>query len=149
MRNRLLNDLVSAMKSQDKETLSVLRMAKGAIQLEEINLKHELNDDEFITVISKQIKTRKESVLEFEKANRTDLVEQTNKEIEILNKYMPEQLSEEEVLKVINEAFDFVNPKTQSDMGKLMGYVSPKLKGKADMGFVSKTIKEKLAQIIG
>lgn len=147
MRNKLLSDLTAAMKNQDKETLSVLRMVKGAIQLEEINLKHELNDDEFISVVSKQIKTRKESILEFSKANRTDLVEKTTKEIEILNKYMPEQLSEEEVLKVIDEAFNTINPQAQSDMGKLMGYVNPKLKGKADMSFVSKTIKERLANL--
>ena len=147
MRNNLLNDLVSAMKNQDKETLSVLRMVKGAIQLEEINLKHELTDDEFIGVVAKQIKTRKESIVEFEKAGRTDLVEQTSKEIEILNKYMPEQLSEEEVLKVIDEAFNEIKPQAQSDMGKLMGYVNPKLKGKADMGFVSKTIKERLSNM--
>ena len=148
MRNKLLDDLVVAMKNQDKETLSVLRMVKGAIQLEEINLKHELTDDEFISVVSKQIKTRKESILEFEKANRTDLVDQTKKEVEILNKYMPESLSEEEVLKIIDEAFNEVKPQAQSDMGKLMGYVSPKLKGRADMSFVSKTIKEKLTNII-
>ena len=147
MRNKLLNDLVSAMKNQDKETLSVLRMVKGAIQLEEINLKHELTDDEFIGVVGKQIKTRKESIVEFEKAGRTDLVEQTQKEIEILNKYMPEQLSEEEILKVIDEAFNEIKPQAQSDMGKLMGYVNPKLKGKADMGFVSKTIKERLSNM--
>lgn len=147
MKQNLLNDLVAAMKSQDKETLSVLRMVKGAIQLEEINKKSELSDEDFIGVVSKQIKTRKESIAEFEKAGRTDLVEQTKKEIEILNKYMPEQLSEEEVLKVIDEAFNTVNPKAQSDMGKLMGFVTPKLKGKADMGFVSKTIKEKLANL--
>ena len=147
MRNNLLNDLTQAMKNQDKETLSVLRMVKGAIQLEEINLKHELSDDEFIGVVSKQIKTRKESIVEFEKANRTDLVDQTKKEIEILNKYMPEQLSEEEVLKIIDEAFTTIKPQSQSDMGKLMGYVNPKLKGKADMSFVSKTIRERLANL--
>ena len=147
MKQNLLNDLVAAMKSQDKETLSVLRMVKGAIQLEEINKKSELSDEDFIGVVSKQIKTRKESITEFEKAGRIDLVEQTQKEIEILNKYMPEQLSEEEVLKVIDEAFNTVNPQAQSDMGKLMGFVTHKLKGKADMSFVSKTIKEKLANL--
>ena len=147
MKQNLLNDLVAAMKNKDKETLSVLRMGKGAIQLEEINKKGELSDEDFIGVVSKQIKTRKESVIEFEKAGRTDLVEQTKKEIEILNKYMPEQLSEEEVLKVIDEAFNTVNPEKPSDMGKLMGFVTPKLKGKADMSFVSKTIKERLANL--
>ena len=147
MKQNLLNDLVTAMKSQDKETLSVLRMVKGAIQLEEINKKSELSDEDFIGVVSKQIKTRKESIVEFEKAGRNDLINQTQKEIEILNKYMPEQLSEEDVLKVIEEAFDTIKPQTQSDMGKLMGFVTPKLKGKADMSFVSKTIKEKLVNL--
>lgn len=144
MRNKLLSDLTQAMKSQDKETLSVLRMVKGAIQLEEINNKHEITDDEFIGVVSKQIKTRKESIVEFEKANRNDLVEQTKKEIEILNKYMPEQLSEEEVLKIIDEAFNTVKPESVKDMGKVMAYVNPLVKGKADMSFVSKKIKDRL-----
>ena len=147
MRERILNDLVSAMKNKDKEVLAVLRMVKGAIQLEEINKKQELNDEDIIAVLSKQIKTRKESIVEFEKAGREDLITQTKGEIEILSKYMPEQLSEEEVLKVIDEAFDTVKPEKPSDMGKLMGFVTPKLKGKADMGFVSKTIKEKLSNL--
>ena len=147
MRERILNDLVSAMKNKEKETLSVLRMVKGAIQLEEINKKQELNDEDVIAVLSKQIKTRKESMVEFEKAGRNDLLEQTSKEVEILNKYMPEQLSEEEVLKVIDEAFNELKPEKPSDMGKLMGFLTPKLKGKADMSFVSKTIKEKLSNM--
>ena len=147
MREKILNDLVSAMKSQDKETLTVLRMVKGAMQLEEINKKQELNDEDVVAVLSKQIKTRKESIVEFEKAGRDDLVNQTKGEIEILSKYMPAQLSEEEVIKVIEEAFDTVKPEKPSDMGKLMGYVTPKLKGKADMSFVSKTIKEKLTNL--
>jgi len=145
MRNKIYADLVAAMKQQDKERLSVLRMVKGAIQLEEINLKHELTDDETIGVLAKQIKIRKESVLEFQKGNRNDLVESTNREIAILNEYMPEQLSEEEVIKVIDEAFAAVNPTSQKDMGKVMGYVTPKLKGKADMSFVSQTIKSRLS----
>ncbi len=146
MKDKILKDLVSAMKSQDKETLSVLRMVKGAIQLEEIKIKKELTDEDVVAVISKQIKTRKESITEFEKAGRTDLIDQTKQEIEILSKYMPEQLSEDEVLKVIDEAFLAINPTAQSDMGKLMGFVTPKLKGKADMSFVSKTIKERLSK---
>ena len=147
MREKILNDLVSAMKNQDKETLVVLRMVKGAIQLEEINKKQQLNDEDVISVLSKQIKTRKESIVEFEKAGRVDLIEQTQGEIDILSKYMPEQLSEEEVLKVIDEAFNTLKPEKPSDMGKLMGFLTPKLKGKADMSFVSKTIKEKLANL--
>ena len=147
MREKILNDLVSAMKNKDKETLAVLRMVKGAMQLEEINKKQELNDEDVVAVLSKQIKTRKESIVEFEKAGRNDLIDQTKVEIDILTKYMPEQLSEEEVIKVIDEAFDTLKPEQPSDMGKLMGFVTPKLKGKADMSFVSKTIKEKLANL--
>lgn len=147
MREKILNDLKEAMKNQEKTKLAVIRMVKGAMQMEELNLKRPLTDEEVVMVISKQIKTRKESIVEFEKGNRQDLIDQTNAEIEILNTYMPEQLSEEEVLKIIEEAFNEVNPKAPSDMGKIMGLVSPKLRGKADMSYVSKTIKEKLSNL--
>lgn len=144
MRQRILNDLVQAMKNQDKISLPVIRSVKSAIQMEEINVKHELNDDEVITIISKQIKTRKESIVEFEKGNRQDLIDATNKEIEILEKYLPEQLTEEEIINIINKAFEEINPTSVKDMGKVMGYVTPLVRGKADMGYVSKLIKEKL-----
>ena len=144
MRDKILSDIVVAMKEKDKDKLAVLRMVKGAMQLEEINKKRNLNDDEVIAVLSKQIKTRKESITDFEKGNRNDLIEQTNKEIEILNKYMPEQLSDEEVINVIDDIFTKVNPTSSSDMGKIMGMVTPILKGKADMSLVSKLVKEKL-----
>ena len=144
MQEKINNDLKEAMKNKDKEKLAVIRMIKGAMQMEELNLKRECTDDEMIGIISKQIKTRKESMVEFEKAGRTDLMEQTQKEIDFLNTYMPEQLSEEEILKEIDQAFQEVNPSSVKDMGKLMGLLTPKLKGKADMSWVSKTIREKL-----
>ena len=144
MREKILKDLIDAMKSQNKEVLTVLRSVKGAIQLEEINKKHELSDEEVIGVLSHQIKTRKESSMEFEKANRMDLKEQTDKEIEILNTYMPEQLSEEELIKIIDEVFDAVKPETVKDMGKVMGAITPKVKGRCDMSEVSRIIKDKL-----
>lgn len=147
MKDRILKDMIAAMKSQDKLRLSVLRMVKGAIQLEEINKKSELSDDDVIGVLAKQIKTRKESIAEFEKGNRFDLIEQTNMEIAILNEYMPAQLSEEDVDKVIDDAFNKINPTSQSDMGKIMGMITPLLKGKADMSSVSKKVKEKLSNI--
>lgn len=147
MRERILNDLITAMKEKNKEALSVLRMVKGAMQLEEIKLKRELNDEELAMVIAKQIKTRKESIVEFEKGNREDLINQTNKEIDVLNKYMPKQLSEEEVLEIINDVFNEIKPTGPSDMGKIMGLIAPKVKGKADLGFVNKKIKEKLSNI--
>lgn len=144
MRNQILEDLKNAMKAQDKETLTVIRMLKGAIQMEELNTKKELTDEEVIGIVSKQIKTRKESIAEFEKGNRQDLIDKTQSEIEILEKYLPEQLSEEEVNKIIEEAFNEIKPESMKDMGKLMGYLNPKLKGRTDMGNVSKIIKDKL-----
>lgn len=145
MREKILNDIISAMKSKDKEKLSTLRLLKGAMQLEEINKKSELNDEGLINLIAKQIKTRKESIAEFKNANRQDLVEKTEKEIEILSEYMPEQLTEEEVIKIIEEAFNEIKPTSMKDMKQMMAYLNPKLKGKADMGFVSKQIKNRLS----
>lgn len=121
-------------------------MAKGAIQLEAINKKKELTDEDVVAVISKQIKMRNDSIAEFTKAGRTDLAEQNQKEIEILSKYMPEQLSSDEIDKIIQEAFEKLNP-TSKDMGLIMKEVSPKLKGKADMSLVNAIIKEKLANL--
>lgn len=144
MRNQIIEDLKQAMKNQDKKRLSVIRMVKGAIQMEELNLKRELNDDEIIGIIAKQIKMRKESIAEFEKGNRNDLMEATQEEIKILNEYMPEQLSKEEVQDIINGVFNEVNPTSPRDMGRIMGIITPKLKGKADMSEVSKMVKEKL-----
>lgn len=144
MRDKILKDIIEAMKSKDKEKLSTLRLLKGAMQLEEINKKGELDDTEIINLISKQIKTRRESIEEFKKANRLDLADKTEKEVEILSSYMPEQLSEDEVLKLIEEAFNDVKPTSMKDMKNIMTYLNPKISGRADKGFVSKTIKEKL-----
>lgn len=144
---QLSKDMVEAMKSKDSFTLGVIRMAKGAIQLEGINKKKDLSDEEVVSVIAKQIKMRNDSVAEFTKANRMDLVEQNKKEIAILNKYMPEQLSLDEVNKIIEEAFAVINPTSSKDMGLIMKEVSPKLKGKADMSQVNAIIKEKLANL--
>lgn len=144
---RINEDMKAAMKSQDKETLSVVRMIKSAIQLSKIELKHELSDEEVVDVVAKQIKMRKDSIAEFSKASRDDLVEQYNREIDILNKYMPEQLSLDEVNKIIDEAFNLVNPTSQKQMGLIMKEVNPKVRGKFDMGEVSKIIRDKLSNL--
>ena len=147
LNDRIMNDLKEAMKNKDSFKLSVIRMLKGAIQLEKINKKRDLTDEEVIDVISKQIKLRKDSINEFTKAGRNDLVENTQKEVEILNEYMPEQLSSEEVNKIIDEAFLKLNPTSSKDMGLIIKEISPKVKGRTDMGEVSKIIKDKLSQI--
>ena len=138
------NDMKNYMKEKDSFSLGVVRMVKGAIQLESISKKKELTDEEIISVISKQIKMRKDSIVEFEKGNRQDLVEQNKKEIEILNKYMPEQLSMEEINKIIDEAFLLIKPTSSKEQGLIMKETTPKLKGRADMSLVSGIIKDRL-----
>ena len=145
MLDRITKDIVDAMKNKDTLKLSTLRLLKGAIDLEKINKKLDtISDEDIVVIISKQIKTRKESIIEFEKGNRTDLIDQTKKEIEILSSYMPELLSEKEVTKIIDEAIVKVNASTIKDMGLVMKEVSAKLKGRADMSLVSSIIKNKL-----
>ncbi len=144
MRNQILEDLKLAMKNQDKERLSVIRMVKGSIQMSELNKKHELSDEEVIDVISKEIKSRKDSINEFKKGSREDLVQKTQSEIDILSEYLPKQLTEEELNEIINKVFDEVKPESSKDMGKIMKTLKPKVNGKTDMGLVSKIVKEKI-----
>lgn len=143
MKDRIAKDIVTAMKEKDKVTLETLRMVKGAIQMEEIKAKKELTDDDIALVIGKQIKTRKESIEEFKKGNREDLISKTTEEIKVLEKYMPEQLSIEEIDAIVTRAISELGASISSDMGKVMGKVTPLLKGKADMGLVSKLVKER------
>lgn len=144
---QIQKDMVSSMKEKDSFTLGVLRMVKGAVQLEAINKKKELSDDEVVSVIAKQIKMRNDSIVEFEKAGRDDLVEQNKKEVLLLNKYMPAQLSDDEINNVIDEVFSIVNPSGIKDMGSIMKEISPKVKGKADMGKVNAIIKDRLSKL--
>ena len=141
---KINNDLKEAMKCKDSFRLSVIRMVKGAMQLAKPNPREELTDDDVITVISKQIKMRNDSIKEFEAAGRSDLVEQNKKEIEILNTYMPKQLTTEELTEIIDKVFEEVKPTSQKDMGLIMKNISPLVKGKADMSLVNKLVKERL-----
>ena len=137
-------DIIEAMKSKDSITLTTLRGVKGAMKIQNIDHKKEINDELLIEVVSKEIKTRNESIKEFEKGNREDLISKTKNEIELLSKYLPEQLSEEEIIEIIEKVFAEVNPTGIKDMGKVMGAVTPLVKGKADMGVVSSLIRNKL-----
>lgn len=144
MVEKLKQDMVEAMKNKEKERLTVIRMVKAAMDQEHIDRKREINDELLIDVVNKQIKMRKDSIAEFDKAGRTDLSEKTQSEVEILMAYLPEQLSLEEVAKIIDEIFEEVKPEGPKDMGKVMKEATAKLKGKADMKEVSNIIKEKL-----
>lgn len=144
MNEQIKNDLVNAMKNQDKFRTSVLRMLKSALQAETINKKHELSDDEVIAVIKKQVKVRTSSLEEYKKYNREDMVNDLNKEIEILTTYLPEELTEEELTKIIQETITELNATTIKEMGMVIKSVSSKVGNRADMSLVSKIVKEKL-----
>lgn len=144
---KLDQDIIEAMKAKDSIRLTTLRGVKGAMKLQSIDYKKEINDELLIDVVSKEIKTRKESIKEFEKGSRQDLIDKTQIEIEILNQYLPEQLSEEEVRQIIEKVFQEVAPTGMKDMGTIMGKVTPLVKGKTDMGKVSTMIREKLSNL--
>ena len=147
MKERLQKDLISAMKEHNRKKADTIKSVKAAIQMEEINSKKELSEEEMLSIVTKQVKLRKDAVKDFEKAGRQDLIDSYNEEIDILNEYLPKPLTMEEINSTIDEAFNVVNPKAQSDMGKIMKEISPKLKNRADMGEVNKIINEKLSQI--
>lgn len=147
MYEKIKSEIVNAMKEKDTLKLQTLRGIKGDADMEHINKKVEINDDLMLTVISRGIKTRKESILEFEKGARNDLIEKTNQEIELLQTFLPEQLSSEEIAKILDEVFAKVNPSSEKEMGLIMKEVTPLVKGKADMKEVSNMIKEKLKNL--
>lgn len=137
-------DIIEAMKAKDSVKLSTLRGVKSAMKLQSIDHKKEINDELLIEVVSKEIKTRSESIKEFEKGSRQDLIDKTQIEVEILSKYLPEQLTEEEIKEIIDKVFIEVNPSGIKDMGKIMGVITPLVKGKADMGKISNLIRNRL-----
>ena len=144
----IANDMKEAMKNHDKDSLSTLRLLKSDIDLYLINNKmerHEASDEVVIEVVSKQVKTHKESIEQFKAGNRQDLIDGLNKEIKLLSTYLPEQLSEEELNKVIDEVFDKVKPTSMKDMGTIMKELKPLVNGKADMKLVNTIVKEKLS----
>ncbi|KHD85201.1 GatB/YqeY domain-containing protein [Bacillus ginsengihumi] len=143
---RLNEDMKQAMKNKEKEKLSVIRMLKAAIQNEAIKLgKDELTNDEELTVLSREVKQRKDSLQEFEKAGRNDLVEKVQTELTYVDVYMPEQLTEDELLQVVQEAIKEVNATSKADMGKVMGAVMSKVKGRADGSSVRNVVQQQLS----
>lgn len=148
MYEKINEDLKNAMKSKDTFKLSVLRMLKSALQLEQISKKHELDDNEIASVLKKQVKVRKDSLEEYKKYNKEDEVEKLEKEISVLSVYLPEELSEEEIEKIVLSAIDEIKPTSMKDMGLVMKKVGELLVGKnADMSLVSKFVKEKIMSI--
>lgn len=144
MLEQINNDLKNAMKNGDKFTLSVLRMLKSAIQLESIALKKDLSDQEIMSVVKRNVKQRKDSISEYQKYNKEKEVNDLENEIKVLEKYLPEELSEVELDKVINNVFDEEKPESIKDMGKIMKILTEKIGNVADMSLVSRKVREKL-----
>lgn len=144
LKERLQEDWKQALKSKDKFKANTISMAKAAVlQAEKID-GIELDDEQVIEVLAKEIKQRREAVLEFEKGNRQDLIDKSNAEIEILLSYLPQQLTEEEILVMIQEAAVEVGANSIKDMGKVMKVLTPKIKGRADGKLVSQMVREHL-----
>ena len=145
LKKRITDDMKSAMKAKDKQALKAVRMILEAIKQKEIDERIELDDAQVMTVIQKMVKQRKDSISQFSDAGRTDLVEIEEAELEIINNYMPEQLSDEEVTLVVDKAINDSGANSMKDMGKLMGMLKVQLQGKADMSLVSQLIKSRLS----
>jgi uncharacterized protein YqeY len=144
IKDKLQDDWKVALKTKDKFTANVISTAKSAILLVEKTDNRKLEDDEVISILAKEIKQRRESMLEFEKGNRQDLVDQCKAEIEILLKYLPQQLDEEEIRQIVKESAEELGANSIKDMGKVMSAVRPKIVGKADGKLVSQIVKEYL-----
>lgn len=139
-------DLKQAMKNKEKDKLSVIRMIKASLQNEAIKLgKQELSGEEELTVLSRELKQRKDSLHEFEKAGREDLVEKLRTEITFVELYMPKQLSQEELTEIVKETISEIGANSKAEMGKVMSAIMPKVKGKADGSLVNKLVQQHLS----
>ena len=132
LKEKLMADMKEAMKSKDKVTKDVITMVRAAVKQREVDDRKELNDADVIDIIAKQIKQKKDSIPDFEKGNRQDLIDLTNQEIKILLEYLPPQLSDEELESIVKDAIEQTGAQTKKDLGKLMALIMPKVKGKAD-----------------
>ncbi|EJW17357.1 GatB/YqeY domain-containing protein [Paenibacillus alvei] len=139
---RLNEDMKQAMKSQDKFKLSTIRMVRSAIKNVEIDERRTLNDDEVLEILGREIKQRKDALHEFEKAGRGDLADGVRAEIEILTPYLPAQLSEEEIKVIVQETIQETGASSKADMGKVMGALMPKVKGRADGKLVNSVVQQ-------
>lgn len=137
IQDELMDDLKTSMKTKNKVRKDVITMIRSDVKQREVDERVELNDQDVLDIISKQLKQRKDSITEFQKGDRQDLVDSTEKEIEILLEYLPLQLTEDELDKIVKESIDEVNAETPKDMGKVMSSIMPKIKGRADGSLVN------------
>jgi len=145
LRDKLNDDIKSAMKSREPEKLAARRLMLAAVKQKEVDERITLDDAAVISVVEKMIKQRKDSIAQFEKAARQDLADKEKYEISVIERYLPQQLSQGEIEAVVSEAIASTGAKSAADTGKVMGVVKPKLAGRADMGRVSALVKSKLS----
>ncbi|HUO57897.1 MAG TPA: GatB/YqeY domain-containing protein [bacterium] len=144
MFDKINADLITAMKAKDEASTSALRMLKSALKYKEVDLKRELKDEDVIDVLSKQAKQRKESIEGFEKGGRKDMADKEKAELALIEKFLPAALSDAELAQLVEETIKSTGAAGPKDMGKVMGALTPKIKGKADMGKVSTLVKSRL-----
>lgn len=144
LKEQLQEDWKQALKSGNKFKANTISMVRSSVLLEEKNNGKELNNEDVIAILAKEVKQRREALLEFEKGHRQDLVEEAQSEIEILLSYLPQQLSVKEIKDFVNQAVEKLGSNNIKDMGKVMGIIVPKLKGRADGKLVSEAVKEVL-----
>lgn len=144
LKQKLQEDLKSSMKNKDTVRKSVVTLIRASIKQYEVDNRVELDDEGIIDIISKQMKQRRDSLEEFAKANRQDLVSETESEIEVLKEYLPQQLSEEELNKIVKETISELGATSMKDMGKIMSAMMPKVKGKADGKQINELVKANL-----
>lgn len=149
LKEKLIEDLKSSMKNKDTIRKNTITMIRAAIKQKEVDERIQLDDDGIIEIISKQLKEKKNVIEDFKRGQRQDLVEQTEKEMEILLEYLPKQLSEEDIRRIVMETVKEVNASSIKDIGLVMKSVMPKLKGKADGSTVNKIVKEILEINLG
>uniref|UniRef100_UPI003F54F70A GatB/YqeY domain-containing protein n=1 Tax=Lactobacillus acidophilus TaxID=1579 RepID=UPI003F54F70A len=143
--DKIMADMKTAMKNHDKTALNTIRMIKSALMNEKIKLGHDLTPDEELTVLNREKKQREEAIEEFAKAKRSDLVEETKKELAVVEKYMPKQMSKDELEAAVKETIDEVGAKGKSDFGKVMKALMPKIKGRADGKAASQAVRDQLS----
>jgi len=144
LKDRITDDVKDAMRARDKPRLATLRLITAAIKQQEVDERIELDDTQLLSLLDKMCKQRRESISQFEKAARDDLIAQEVSELAIIKSYLPEQLGEAEIAALIDETMAATGAASIKDMGKVMGQLKPKLQGRADMGAVSAMIKARL-----
>ncbi|MBS5787533.1 GatB/YqeY domain-containing protein [Clostridioides mangenotii] len=144
LKQKLQEDLKSSMKNKDTVRKSVVTLIRASIKQYEVDNRVELDDNGIIDIVAKQMKQRRDSLVEFKKAEREDLVEETEAEIEVLKEYLPQQLSEEEIEDIVKTTISEVGATSIKDMGKVMSSIQPKVKGRADGKLVNELVKKNL-----